>query len=67
MVDRATGHQWEVKHATGAVADLSNPHDVDNVYTWTSLADGNDRLMAFLDAHDVAYAKGRSAPELSPE
>ena len=41
MMDAETGYQWEMKHVSDGVADFSNPHDVDNEYTWTSLEDGN--------------------------
>src|SRR5262249_61432489 len=38
VTDTSTGLQWEKKDGTDGVADYSNPHDVDNVYTWGDLA-----------------------------
>lgn len=32
--DNVTGLIWEVKQAKDNVKDYSNPHDVDNTYTW---------------------------------
>lgn len=34
--DLDTGFQWEKKNAADMVADVTNPHDVDNGYTWSS-------------------------------
>ena len=42
ICDRETGLMWEKKDAADEVEDLDNPHDVDNQYTWTDLADGDD-------------------------
>ena len=39
LVDLATGLHWEMKHASDGGPDFTNPHDVDNQYSWTSLAD----------------------------
>lgn len=36
VTDRQTGLQWEKKTALDGAADASNPHDADNVYTWTA-------------------------------
>ena len=44
VTDNYTGLQWEQKNSAGGGADLTNPHDVDNAYTWsispTGAADG---------------------------
>lgn len=40
IVDRATGLEWEKKNSIDNVQNLSNPHDGDNRYTWTSGAPG---------------------------
>jgi hypothetical protein len=40
--DRETGLQWEQKVAGAAGQDLTDPHDVDNVYTWSSGASSPD-------------------------
>ena len=42
ICDHDTGLMWEKKDAGDGVQDLNNPHDVDNTYTWTSTADGDD-------------------------
>ena len=36
ICDHQTGLMWEKKDGEGGGADPSNPHDVDNTYTWTS-------------------------------
>ena len=36
LCDTRTGLMWEKKNAADGVQDLSNPHDVDNLYTWRS-------------------------------
>jgi len=41
ICDHQTGLMWEQKDAADGVPDINNPHDVDNVYTWTSTADGD--------------------------
>jgi hypothetical protein len=40
IMDFDTGLQWEQKDSHDGVADLANPHDVDNVYTWTATTGG---------------------------
>lgn len=35
VTDNQTGLIWEKKNAAGSGADLTNPHDVDNEYTWS--------------------------------
>ena len=37
VTDHETGLQWEQKDGVGGGADLANPHDVDNTYTWTAV------------------------------
>ena len=41
ICDTRTGLMWEKKNAADGVQDLSNPHDVDNRYTWSSVEDGD--------------------------
>jgi hypothetical protein len=43
FTDKNTGLQWEMKDAADGVPDFSNPHDVDNTYSWTDPAVGTDR------------------------
>jgi hypothetical protein len=38
VTDYQTGLQWEKKDAADGVIDYSNPHDVNNKYTWGNLA-----------------------------
>ena len=43
VTDYDTGLQWEQKNSPDSIAYFPNPHDVDNVYTWSAtgqLADG---------------------------
>ena len=42
ITDNDTGLMWEKKDAADGVSDLSNPHDADNRYSWTSTADGDN-------------------------
>jgi len=42
VCDHDTGLMWEKKDAADGVQDLSNPHDVGNLYAWTSTADGDN-------------------------
>ena len=42
ICDHETGLMWEKKDAQDGVQDLNNPHDVDNTYTWSSTADGDN-------------------------
>ena len=42
ICDTQTGLMWEKKDAADGVQDLSNPHDVDNTYTWTNTTDGDN-------------------------
>jgi hypothetical protein len=37
ICDHQTGLMWEQKDAEDGVSDFSNPHDVDNRYTWTDV------------------------------
>jgi hypothetical protein len=41
ICDRKTGLMWEKKDAADGTPDNSNPHDVDNLYTWSD-AEGGD-------------------------
>jgi hypothetical protein len=41
ICDTRTGLMWEKKNAADGVQNLSNPHDVDNLYTWSSPEDSN--------------------------
>lgn len=41
ICDRQTGLMWEKKNAADGAQDNSNPHDVDNLYTWTDAEDGD--------------------------
>jgi hypothetical protein len=41
LTDIKTGLMWEKKNSDDGVQDFSNPHDVDNLYTWTSTADND--------------------------
>jgi len=36
VTDNLTGRVWEKKTGADGIANLSNPHDVDNLYTWTN-------------------------------
>ncbi len=36
ICDSKTGLMWEQKDTSDGTQDLANPHDVDNVYTWSS-------------------------------
>ena len=38
--DTLTGLMWEKKDSLGGGANLSNPHDADNTYTWNTLFGG---------------------------
>jgi hypothetical protein len=38
VTDLSSGLQWEQKNAADGVQDFTNPHDVDNEYTWGNLA-----------------------------
>jgi len=38
VTDLSSGLQWEQKNGADGVQDFSNPHDVDNEYTWGNLA-----------------------------
>jgi hypothetical protein len=42
IVDHETGLQWEKKDSSDGAADLSNPHDVDNEYSWSVTTPVND-------------------------
>jgi hypothetical protein len=42
FTDLNTGLMWEVKDSYDGVENHDNPHDVDNLYTWTDLTDGDD-------------------------
>jgi hypothetical protein len=35
FIDLNTGLMWEIKDSADGVADYTNPHDVDNLYTWS--------------------------------
>lgn len=48
VTDNTTGLQWEKKDADDGIEDLSNPHDVDNGYTWSSSGSAKDGT-AFTD------------------
>ena len=39
--DTQTGLMWEKKSSGDGVQNPSNPSDVDNVYTWTDISDGD--------------------------
>jgi hypothetical protein len=46
VLDTCTGLQWEKKNGADTIPGLgvqnfTNPHDVDNPYTWTDVADGD--------------------------
>ncbi len=41
ICDHQTGLMWEKKDAADGTANLNDPHDVDNSYSWTSTADGD--------------------------
>lgn len=41
ICDHQTGLMWEMKDASDGTQDLTNPHDVDNTYTW-SISGGPD-------------------------
>ena len=43
VCDHQTGLMWEMKDASDGTQDLSNPRDVDNNYTWTSISGGTAR------------------------
>ena len=43
ICDHETGLMWEMKEgAESDLPDLSNPHDVDNMYSWSDAADGDN-------------------------
>jgi hypothetical protein len=42
VTDNSTGLMWEVKDSNDGLENYSNPHDVDNLYTWTDLNDGDE-------------------------
>ena len=43
VTDHQTGLQWEQKTTTvGSGANAGDPHDVDNVYTWTAVNNGTN-------------------------
>ena len=42
ICDHQTGLMWEMKDASDGAADLNNPHDVDNNYTWSSAGTAPD-------------------------
>ena len=48
VTDNQTGLQWEQKNASDGMVDLTNPHDVDNRYTWSSSGTAADGT-AFTD------------------
>lgn len=48
IIDHQTGLEWEKKDGAGGGADNANPHDVDNVYTWSSTGQDPDGT-AFTD------------------
>lgn len=50
ICDSRTGLMWEKKNAADGAADSGNPHDVDNVYTWSSPDDGD-----FLDPDGTVF------------
>ena len=39
VTDRLTQLQWERKTDADSIADLANPHDADNKYTWSAGGD----------------------------
>jgi hypothetical protein len=41
ICDHQTGLMWEMKNASDGTADLNNPNDVDNNYSWTVTTDGD--------------------------
>jgi hypothetical protein len=48
VTDHESGLMWEKKDSAGGVANLNNPHDVDNLYAWTSTGTAADGA-AFTD------------------
>lgn len=42
VCDHQTGLMWEMKNASDDTPDFTNPHDVDNRYTWTITSDGDN-------------------------
>jgi hypothetical protein len=40
ITDRLTGLRWELKTNLDGVANLPNPHDADNLYSWTGGGEG---------------------------
>lgn len=42
LIDRATGLQWEKKVGLDGKADPNEPHDADNLYTWTTKANAKE-------------------------
>ncbi len=42
ICDHETGLMWEQKDGDDGGSDLNNPHDVDNAYTWSSMAGSDD-------------------------
>lgn len=54
VTDNQTGLMWEKKDSADGVQDFNNPHDVDNVYSWSAYDGGlgtapdGDAFMSFL-------------------
>lgn len=48
IIDHQTGLEWEKKDAADGTPDLANPHDVDNIYQWSSTGTAPDGA-AFTD------------------
>lgn len=48
VTDNQTGLMWEKKQPSGGVQDKSNPHNVDNLYTWSDSLEDPDGT-AFTD------------------
>lgn len=64
VLDQATGLQWEKKRHADGKADLADPRDVDNAYTWTGTrgaksADGTvfTSFLPGLNKADACFAK----------
>jgi hypothetical protein len=68
ICDHGTGLMWEMKNGEDGIEDLNNPRDLDNNYSWTSLADGDDTNpdgTAFTDF--LARLNGEVASSLASE
>lgn len=61
VTDYDTGLQWEMKDSADGIAHSSNPHDVDNLYDWSSsgtAADGTAFTTLLSQLNSCSFAPG---------